>query len=77
MKQEEMVDKICCGYKSDYIEVLECLYDTLEDAIWMLKNSDQYDENEIYNKLENLRCYCRCIDSDSRGTGTLMKQIGV
>lgn len=77
MIEEEIVDKIWCGDKSDYIEVLERLYDILEDVIWMLKNSDQYDENEIYNKLQNLRSYCRCIESDNRATGTLMKQIGV
>lgn len=76
MEREQIVDSIL-GSKEDYVEMLEDFMDTLEDTIWMMKTSDQYTENEIYNKIESLRRYCDCMVSDNRGTGTLMKDLGI
>lgn len=76
MEREQIVDSIL-GSKEEYVEMLEDFMDTLEDTIWMMKTSDQYTENEIYNKIESLRCYCDCMVSDNRGTGTLMEDLGI
>lgn len=76
MKKEKIINSIL-GTKTEYVEMLENFMDTLEDTIWMLKESDQYDDNEIYDKIENLKCYCECIASDNRATGTLMKHLGI
>ena len=76
MTQEEMT-KAIYGDRLQYISFLENLMDSLEDTIWVLKNPDQYDYNEIYDMVNNLKAYCETINSDSRATGTLLKQLSI
>lgn len=77
MTQEEITNRLLSGNKNRYIEVLEDMCETLEDTIWVLKTSEQYNDNEIHQALENVRGYCRSIADDNRATGTIMKQLGI
>lgn len=63
--------------REESIEMLSDFIEHLEVLVFMFKNPEMFNENEKYDEIEHVRKTCRLISEDMRGTGTLMKDLGL
>lgn len=77
MKDKSEITKALYDTKDSYIDILKEFKAEMSTLIYVLENEKnlQSIENFLYYKISNIRDYCDCICSDSRGIGTLMKDL--
>ena len=63
--------------KKEYLEMLGSLSEVIDDLSWMIKNSDEYKENLIYDKIECMKKLCGYFYNEQRSIGTLMKDLDI
>lgn len=65
--------------RQQYLEVVNNLYDVVDDVRWMLLAVDDssFPRNSRYRMMEEFRRLCKTIANDSRSTYDLMVDMGV
>ncbi len=77
MKIDEIVNNVMSFDRYEYSNMLSDMSEYLEEVIFMLKNPNMFTENDKYELLEVFRKTCQVISNDTRGTGTLMKDLEI
>lgn len=74
---DNLREVLMTGNLNDYTNVMCDFSELVEELIFMFNNSKMFNENERYDLIEQFRKVCECVSEDRRGTGTLMKDLGL
>ena len=68
------------GDRKKFIKTLQEFRDTLDYTIGLMRTNnfdDPYWENVVYDNLTEIKKFSEVISEDTRGIGTLMKNLGI
>lgn len=80
MDRNEIYESLMDGDMKKFIKTLQEFRDTLDYTIGLMRTNnfdDPYWENVVYDNLTEIKKFSEVISEDTRGIGTLMKDLGI
>ena len=80
MDRNEIYESLMDGDRKKFIKTLQEFRDTLDYTIGLMRTNnfdDPYWENIVYDNLTEIKKFSEVISEDTRGIGTLMKDLGI
>lgn len=80
MDRNEIYESLMDGDRTKFIKILQEFRDTLDYTIGLMRSNnfdDPYWENVVYDNLTEIKKFSEVISEDTRGIGTLMKDLRI